>query len=45
VGARAHASRSQLYHYFDDRDDLIRAVVDATTSTVLAAQDGAPRRS
>jgi AcrR family transcriptional regulator len=40
VGARAHASRSQLYHYFEDRDDLVRAVVDATTSTVLAAQDG-----
>ncbi len=40
VGARAHASRSQLYHYFEDRDDLIRAVVDATTSAVLAAQDG-----
>jgi TetR/AcrR family transcriptional regulator, transcriptional repressor for nem operon len=40
VGNRAHASRSQLYHYFEDRDDLIRAVVDATTGTVLAAQDG-----
>jgi TetR/AcrR family transcriptional regulator, transcriptional repressor for nem operon len=40
VGTRAHASRSQLYHYFEDRDDLIRAVVDATTSTVIAAQDG-----
>jgi AcrR family transcriptional regulator len=40
VGARAHASRSQLYHYFEDRDDLIRAVVDATTSAVVAAQDG-----
>ncbi|MGD0197182.1 MAG: TetR family transcriptional regulator [Solirubrobacteraceae bacterium] len=40
VGARAHASRSQLYHYFEDRDDLIRAVVDATTSMVIAAQDG-----
>jgi TetR/AcrR family transcriptional repressor of nem operon len=40
VGARAHASRSQLYHYFEDRDDLIRAVVYATTSAVLAAQDG-----
>src|SRR5271168_766626 len=39
VGARSHASRSQLYHYFEDRDDLVRAVVDATTSTVLAAQD------
>ncbi len=30
VGSTAPASRSQLYHYFDDRDDLIRAVVDAT---------------
>jgi AcrR family transcriptional regulator len=39
VGIRAHASRSQLYHYFEDRDDLIRAVVDATTGAVLAAQD------
>ncbi len=39
VGTRAHASRSQLYHYFEDRDDLIRAVIDATTNTVLAAQE------
>ncbi len=39
VGARAHASRSQLYHYFEDRDDLIRVVIDATTNTVLAAQE------
>jgi TetR/AcrR family transcriptional regulator, transcriptional repressor for nem operon len=39
VGARAQASRSQLYHYFDDRGDLIRAVVDATTDSVLLAQD------
>ena len=39
VGQRAHASRSQLYHYFDDRDDLIRAVVAATTDSVLLAQD------
>jgi TetR/AcrR family transcriptional regulator, transcriptional repressor for nem operon len=39
VGRRAHASRSQLYHYFDDRDDLIRAVVNATTDSVLLAQD------
>ncbi len=38
VGARAPASRSQLYHYFDDRDDLIRAVIDATTDTVLGVQ-------
>src|SRR5258708_34293752 len=40
VCERAHASRSQLYHYFDDRDDLVRAVIDATTDSVLLAQDG-----
>jgi TetR/AcrR family transcriptional repressor of nem operon len=39
VGARTHTSRSQLYHYFDDRDDLIRAVIGATTDSVLLAQD------
>lgn len=39
IGARAPASRSQLYHYFDDRDGLILAVVDATTETVLGSQD------
>jgi AcrR family transcriptional regulator len=40
VGVRAGAGRSQLYHYFEDRDDLIRAVIDATTEAVLGAQDG-----
>src|SRR5258708_13529069 len=40
VCERAHASRSQLYHYFDDRDDLMRAVVNTTTESVLLAQDG-----
>jgi TetR/AcrR family transcriptional regulator, transcriptional repressor for nem operon len=39
VGARATASRSQLYHYFDDKADLIRAVIDATSDAVLGAQD------
>lgn len=39
VGARASASRSQIYHYFQDRDDLIRAIINATTDAVLAAQD------
>jgi TetR/AcrR family transcriptional repressor of nem operon len=39
VGSRAQASRSQLYHYFDDRADLIRAVVDATCDAVLDAQN------
>ncbi|HWD65839.1 MAG TPA: TetR/AcrR family transcriptional regulator [Solirubrobacteraceae bacterium] len=40
VGRRAQASRSQLYHYFSDKDELVHAVVDATTEAVLAAQDG-----
>jgi len=39
VGARAPASRSQLYHYFEDKADLIRAVVDATSTAILGAQD------
>lgn len=39
VGAVSGASRSQIYHYFDDKDDLIRAVVRATTDAVLGAQE------
>ena len=42
VGACAPASRSQLYHYFDDKEALIRAVVDATSDAVLGAQDENP---
>ncbi len=38
VLARAGASRSQLYHYFEDRDDLIRAVIGDTTDAVTDAQ-------
>jgi len=38
VRARTGASRSQLYHYFEDRDDLIRAVIGATTDAVIDAQ-------
>jgi len=38
VGARAPASRSQLYHYFDDKDDLLRAVAEATNDIVLDGQ-------
>ena len=38
VGRRAPASRSQLYHYFDDKADLVRAVVRATNDDVLDAQ-------
>jgi TetR/AcrR family transcriptional regulator, transcriptional repressor for nem operon len=39
VGERAVASRSQLYHYFDDKSDLLRAVAEATNDAVLGAQD------
>ena len=39
VGARAAASRSQLYHYFDDKNDLLRAVAQKTSDTVLGAQE------
>jgi TetR/AcrR family transcriptional regulator, transcriptional repressor for nem operon len=38
VGARANASRSQLYHYFADKDELLRAVAAATNDTVLEGQ-------
>lgn len=38
VCARATASRSQLYHYFDDKTDLLRAVAEATNDAVLGAQ-------
>lgn len=38
VGARAAASRSQLYHYFDDKNDLLKAVAEATNDRVLGGQ-------
>lgn len=38
VCARARVSKSQLYHYFDDRDDLIRAVISATNDDVMGLQ-------
>jgi TetR/AcrR family transcriptional regulator, transcriptional repressor for nem operon len=38
VGARAPASRSQLYHYFDGKAGLLRAVAEATSDTVLDGQ-------
>src|SRR5690349_2539311 len=40
VRARTGASRSQLYHYFADRDDLVRTVVDVTTDAVIDVQAG-----
>ncbi len=38
VGARAGASRSQLYHYFEDKNDLLLAVAEATNDAVLGGQ-------
>ena len=38
VRARAGASKSQLYHYFADRDELIREVARVITGDVLASQ-------
>ena len=38
VRERAHASKSQLYLYFADRDALLRAVATATCDDVVALQ-------
>ena len=38
VQLRAGISASQLYHYFTDKDDLIRAVIAHQTDGILAAQ-------
>ena len=38
VRARAHVSKSQLYHYFADRDDLMRAVAKAVSDEVVDGQ-------
>jgi len=35
VGARAPASRSQIYHYFDDKSDLLCAVAESMAETVI----------
>ncbi|MDA0158997.1 TetR/AcrR family transcriptional regulator [Solirubrobacter ginsenosidimutans] len=40
IEREAEVGRSQLYHYFYDRDDLVRTVIDVTTDAVLGAQDG-----
>jgi AcrR family transcriptional regulator len=39
VERAAGVGRSQLYHYFANRDDLVRSVVQATIDSVLAAQE------
>ncbi|HEY3713286.1 MAG TPA: TetR family transcriptional regulator C-terminal domain-containing protein [Jatrophihabitantaceae bacterium] len=38
VRAATATSKSQLYHYFRDKDDLIRAVITRQTERVLDAQ-------
>src|ERR1700742_4820882 len=38
VQLRAGVSASQLYHYFTNKDDLIRAVIAHQTDEILAAQ-------
>ena len=38
VRERAHASKSQLYLYFSDRDDLMRAVSESTCDAVMEVQ-------
>src|SRR3954469_2048616 len=38
VRAAANVSKSQLYHYFADKDDLVHAVIDRTVQDVLDAQ-------
>jgi AcrR family transcriptional regulator len=38
VRAAANVSKSQLYHYFADKDDLVHAVIDHTVQGVLDAQ-------
>jgi len=39
VQAAAHVSASQLYHYFGDKRNLVRAVVDYQNDFVLAQQE------
>jgi len=38
VRAAANVSKSQLYHYFSDRDDLMRAVARAVSDEVVGGQ-------
>ncbi len=39
VRAAAAVSSSQLYHYFDDKPALVRAVVDHQADTIVAGQE------
>lgn len=42
VQAAAGVGRSQLYHYFEGRDDLIHAVIDTTVDAVLGGDGDSP---
>jgi TetR/AcrR family transcriptional repressor of nem operon len=39
VQAAAQVSASQLYHYFSDKDDLVRAVIEHQTATIVGGQE------
>jgi len=39
VRAAADVSSSQLYHYFDDKPALVRAVIEHQADTIVAAQE------
>src|ERR1700747_3326358 len=39
VRAAADVSSSQLYHYFDDKPALVRAVVDHQAGTMIGGQE------
>lgn len=43
VLAAAGCGKSQLYHYFDDKSDLVRAVIDRQLELILDAQPGIAR--
>ena len=37
--AAANVSSSQLYHYFDDKPALVRAVIDYQADTIVGGQE------
>src|SRR5271167_868439 len=45
VRAAADVSSSQLYHYFDDKPALVRAVVDHQADTMIGGQENFDFRS
>jgi TetR/AcrR family transcriptional repressor of nem operon len=40
----SHSSKSQLYHYFEDKDDLVLVVIERQIDCVLSAQESLLRR-